>query len=215
METLLNNSELFINGFIGTVNMFLISIVASTLIGVIIGGMRISPSPSAQMIGAAYVGVFRNMPLALLMLFFALGYPKLGLPRLSYFTLATIALILYTAAYVCEVFRSGVNSIERGQTEAARAIGLRFGTIFSRIIVPQSFRAAVPALVNVYIALLKNTTVASGFSVFQAGSITAYMAERGQNLLITILWIAFFFLLLIFPMVAFQNFLEYRYGKRK
>ncbi|PPL18942.1 MULTISPECIES: amino acid ABC transporter permease [Microterricola] len=213
MDVLLNNLDLFVLGFANTVLMFAVSAVFSLLLGVVIGVLRISPSSSMRAVGTTYVNLLRNTPLALLMMFFALGYPKLGLPALDYTTLAIIALVLYTASYVAEVFRSGINSIHVGQTEAARAIGLTFDQVITVVLVPQAFRNVVPPLISVFIALLKNTTVASGFSVMQAGAISANMSERGENLLATLLWVAFFFFLLVMGLAAVQRKFERKWAQ--
>lgn len=213
MQVLLDNLDLFILGFKNTVVMFVISAVLALVLGVIIGVMRISPSRSMRAVGAVYVNIVRNTPLALMMMFFALGYPKLGLPMLDYITLATTALVLYTASYVAEVFRSGINSIDKGQTEAGRAIGLNFNQVLSQVLIPQAFRNVVPPLMSVFIALLKNTTVASGFSVMQAGSIAANMSERGENLLVTLLWVALFFLILVLLLAALQRRFERKWAR--
>ena len=137
----------------------------------------------------------------------------LGLPPLDYMTLAIVALVLYTASYVAEVFRSGVNSINKGQTEAARALGLTFGQVMRVILLPQAFRNVVPPLVSVFIAALKNTTVASGFSVMQAGAISANMSERGENLLVTLLWVALFFFILVMGLAAVQRKFERKWAQ--
>ncbi len=213
MQVLIDNLDLFVLGFRNTVVMFVISAVLSLALGIVIGVLRISPSPAMRAVGTVYVNVVRNTPLALLMMFFALGYPKLGLPALDYMTLATSALVLYTASYVAEVFRSGINSIDKGQTEAARAIGLNFSQVLGEVLIPQAFRNVVPPLMSVFIALLKNTTVASGFSVMQAGAIAANMSERGENMLVTLLWVALFFLILVLALAALQRRFERKWAR--
>jgi His/Glu/Gln/Arg/opine family amino acid ABC transporter permease subunit len=213
MQVLLDNLDLFVLGFTNTVIMFVISAVFSLILGCIIGILRIAPSAPMRAVGTVYVNTLRNTPLALLMMFFALGYPKLGLPPLDYMTLAIIALVLYTASYVAEVFRSGINSIDKGQTEAARALGLTFGQVMRVVLLPQAFRNVVPPLVSVFIAALKNTTVASGFSVMQAGAISANMSERGENLLVTLLWVALFFFILVMGLAAVQRKLERKWAQ--
>lgn len=212
MQVLLDNLDLFVLGFTNTVWIFVISAVFSLILGCIVGILRISPSTPMRAVGTVYVNTLRNTPLALLMMFFALGYPKMGLPSLDYTTLAIIALVLYTASYVAEVFRSGINSINRGQTEAARAIGLTFTQVLRVVLIPQAFRNVMPPLVSVFIALLKNTTVASGFSVMQAGAIAANMSERGENLLVTLLWVALFFFILVMVLAAVQRAFERKWA---
>ena len=212
MQVLLDNLDLFVLGFTNTVWIFVISAVFSLILGIVVGILRISPSTPMRAVGTVYVNTLRNTPLALLMMFFALGYPKMGLPSLDYTTLAIIALVLYTASYVAEVFRSGINSINRGQTEAARAIGLTFTQVLRVVLIPQAFRNVMPPLVSVFIALLKNTTVASGFSVMQAGAIAANMSERGENLLVTLLWVALFFFILVMVLAAVQRAFERKWA---
>lgn len=212
MQVLLDNLDLFVLGFRNTVLIFVVSAVLSLMLGIVIGVLRIAPSAPMRAVGTVYVNTLRNTPLALLMMFFALGYPKLGLPQLSYMTLAISALVLYTASYVAEVFRAGVNSIDKGQTEAARAIGLNFTQVMTEVLIPQAFRNVVPPLMSVFIALLKNTTVASGFSVMQAGAIAANMSERGENMLVTLLWVALFFLILVLGLAAVQRRFERKWA---
>ena len=214
MHVLLDNLDLFVLGFTNTVIMFVISAVLSLALGLVIGVLRIAPSTPMRAVGTVYVNLLRNTPLALLMMFFALGYPKLGLPTLDYITLAIVALVLYTASYVAEVFRSGVNSVPVGQMEAGRAIGMTFGQLIRVVLVPQAFRNVVPPLISVFIALLKNTTVASGFSVMQAGAIAANMSERGENLLATLLWVALFFFILVMGLAAVQRKFERKWAHK-
>jgi glutamate transport system permease protein len=83
----------------------------------------------------------------------------------SRFITAVAALSLYTAAFVCEALRSGINAVPPGQAEAARALGLDFRQTLTTIVLPQAFRTVVPPLGNVWIALAKNTSIAAGFAV--------------------------------------------------
>jgi glutamate transport system permease protein len=128
----------------------------------------------------------------------------------TFFWAAVISLTIYTSAFVCEVVRSGINTVPAGQAEAARAIGMSFPQVLGIVVLPQAFRATVPPLTSVLIALLKNTTIAAGFSVAEAGAIPAAMAERGESQMLTLLWITIGFLLLILPLVFLQRWAERR-----
>jgi glutamate transport system permease protein len=169
--------------------------------------MRVSPVPALRAFGAAYVYAIRNTPLTLVFAFMVFAVPKLDV-ELSFFQAAYIALLVYTSAFVCEVVRSGINTVHVGQGEAARAIGMTFVQILVLIILPQAFRSIVPPLMSVLIALLKNTTVAAGFSVLEAGAIPAYLSERGEKQTPTLIWITLGFLAAILPLVAAQRTLE-------
>ena len=211
MDTLINNIDLFISGFGNTLILFFFSAIFALLIGTIVGAMRVSPVPVMRGVGTVYVNLIRNTPLTLLMFFFAFGYPKLDLPFPGYTTLAIIALSIYTATYVAEVLRSGFNTVPLGQAEAARAIGLPFGPTMSLVVMPQAFRAVIPPMMSVFIALLKNTTVAAGFSVAEAGTIRANLSERGEPAIVVLLWVALIFVLLVGLLSWLQRYLERRW----
>ncbi|MBF4463596.1 MULTISPECIES: amino acid ABC transporter permease [unclassified Rathayibacter] len=211
MDVLLNNLDVFVPAFGNTLLLFAVSLVFALIIGTVIGAMRVSPVPIARAVGTVYVNTVRNTPLTLLMFFFAFGYPKLGLPDVGYTNLAISALSLYTATYVAEVLRSGINTVPIGQAEAARAIGLDFGLTMTQVVLPQAFRSVIPPLMSVLIALLKNTTVAAGFSVAEAGTIVRVLNERGENSLIVVLWVALAFVILVTLLSLIQRRLEQKW----
>lgn len=208
MDTLLNNLDIFAAGFGNTLLLFSVSLVFALILGLIVGAMRVSPIPVARVFGAIYVNTVRNTPLTLIMFFFALGYPKLGLPELNFTVLAICALSVYTATYVAEVLRSGINTVPIGQAEAARAIGLNFGQTMTAVILPQAVRSVIPPLMSVLIALLKNTTVAVGFSVAEAASVRATLAENGEPVLVVLMWTAIIFVALVAILSLIQRWFE-------
>lgn len=208
MNTLLDNLDLFTTGFKNTIILFVVSGIFSLILGTIVGAMRVSPVPALRAFGTLYVNIVRNTPLTLVLFFFALGYPKLGLPEIDFTTGAIIGLSLYTATYVAEVLRSGINTVPIGQAEAARAIGLPFAQTLTLVVLPQAFRSVLPPLFSVLIALLKNTTVAAGFSVAEAGAIRANLSERGYPAMEGLLWIALFFVILVLILAQIQRYFE-------
>jgi glutamate transport system permease protein len=130
------------------------------------------------------------------------------LPPIDFMTAAIIGLSLYTATYIAETLRSGINTVPLGQAEAARAIGLTFGQTLSLVVLPQAFRSVIPPLFSVLIALLKNTTVAAGFSVAEAGAIRANLSERGEPALVGLLWVALVFIILVAGLSMLQRYFE-------
>jgi glutamate transport system permease protein len=155
----------------------------SLVLGTVLAIFRISPIGSLQWAGSAYVTVFRNTPLTIIMVFMVLGaWGQLNVTlssdfNLNFFWLAVIALTIYHAAFVCEAIRSGVNTVPIGQAEAARSIGLSFLPAARIVILPQAFRGAIAPLGNVLIALIKNTTVAAAASVAETSSVMRTMIE--------------------------------------
>ena len=209
-SVLTDNWPLFRDGFWLTIRLFVVSGVLSLVFGTILGAFRVSPVPALRGIGTGYVNVLRNTPLTLVFAFLFFGAAKMQLALPSPFWTGVGALTIYTSAFVCEVVRSGVNTISPGQSEAARAIGMSFNQVLSIVVLPQAFRAIIPPLMSVFIALLKNTTIAAGFSVVEAGSIPSAMSERGENQLLTLVWIAIGFLILIVPLMFLQRWAERR-----
>jgi His/Glu/Gln/Arg/opine family amino acid ABC transporter permease subunit len=212
VNVLLDNLDVFVVGFKNTIILFVFSAIFALILGTIVGAMRVSPVGPMRAVGTAYVNLVRNTPLTLIMFFFAFGYPKLGLINIDYLQLAIVALSLYTATYVAETIRSGVNTVPVGQAEAARAIGLPFGKTMSLIVLPQAFRAVIPPMMSVFIALLKNTTIAAGFSVQEAGAIRAYLSERGEPAIVVLLWVALVFVILVALLAWLQRVLEKKWS---
>lgn len=211
-ETITSNLDLWWAALLGTLILFAGGGLIALVLGFAIGAMRVSPVPIARAVGTAYVELVRNTPLTLVFFIFAFVVPVLlPIGQTDYMTLAIWALGVYTASYVAEVLRSGINTVPVGQAEAARAIGMSFPQVMGIIVLPQAARAVVPPMMSVLIALLKNTTVAAGFSVVNLGSIRNYLSERGENAMIVLLWVAIFFVLLVLLLSWAQHVLERRW----
>jgi len=212
MDVLLNNLDLFGPFFLRTIELFVLSAVGSLVWGTILAMLRVSPVPVFRAVGTAYVTIARNTPLTLVFAFFVFAYPLLDIVKLDYFPAALTALTVYTSAFICEVVRSGINTVPVGQAEAGRALGLTFGQILGQVVLPQALRSVVPPLISTLIALLKNTTIAAGFSVAEAGAIRSYLSERGENQLVGLLWVALGFIILVTVLSFVQRSLEKRWS---
>ncbi|MGI8992658.1 MAG: amino acid ABC transporter permease [Nocardioidaceae bacterium] len=153
-----------LDGFWLTLRLLAYSAVIATVLGTLLATMRVSPIAVLRGFGTSYVNIFRNTPLVVLFIIIVTGGPQV-VGRTEFTTLATVALSLYTAAFVCEGLRSGVNTVPTGQAEAARSIGMGFTQTLTIVVLPQAFRAVIPPLASVYIALAKNTSVAAAFGV--------------------------------------------------
>lgn len=200
MDALLGNLDLWGQATLNTVLLFLGGGVLALVLGTLVGAMRVSPVPIARGVGTVYVNLVRNTPLTLVFFFFVFGYPKLDLPDIPTFWLCILALGIYTATYVAEVLRAGISTVPVGQAEAARAIGLSFGQVMTLVVVPQAFRSVVPPMMSVFIALLKNTTIAAGFSVAELATLRATVADsanRPGTVMEILLWVAVVFVILV------------------
>lgn len=170
------------------------------MLGIVIAAMRISPVPSLRVFATVYTELLRNTPLTLVLFFCAYILPLLGLPP-AYFPLAIAGLAAYTSPFVAEALRSGINGVPFGQAEAARSIGLTFGQTLSLIVMPQALRMVVPPLINVFIALTKNTSVAGAFFVFELfQSSRVAVNERGDAVIAILVAVAVFYLIITVPL---------------
>ncbi|QYX77146.1 amino acid ABC transporter permease [Streptomyces akebiae] len=201
------NDPSFLGAFWMTVKLTVLSAIGSLIWGTLLAAMRVSPVPLMRGFGTAYVNLVRNIPLTVIIVFTSLGLADIfgmtmGAPddfKLQGFRLAILGFVAYTAAFVCEALRSGINTVPVGQAEAARAIGLSFTQVLSLIVLPQAFRAVIGPLANVLIALTKNTTVAAAIGVAEAAYLMKGMIEKeAQTLLIGAIF-AFGFVVLTLP----------------
>ncbi|MEV7402552.1 amino acid ABC transporter permease [Streptomyces sp. NPDC091267] len=189
-----------------TVQLTVYSALGSLIWGTLLAGMKVSPVPLMRGFATAYVNVVRNIPLTVIIVFSSLGlYSTLGISLGAddfsgiNFRLSVLALIAYTASFVCEALRSGINTVPVGQAEAARALGLSFTQVLRLIVLPQAFRSVVNPLSNVLIALTKNTTVASAIGVAEAAALMKTMVEAEAQLVLIVLVFAFGFIVLTLP----------------
>lgn len=208
MGVITNNLDLWGEAIGGTLVLFFGGGAIAVVLGLIVGAMRVSPVPIARAVGTVYVNWIRNTPLTLVMFFFAFCLPILLRGRIDALLLATLALGVYTATYVAETVRAGVNTVPVGQAEAARALGLTFTQVMTLVVLPQATRSVVPPMMSVLIALLKNTTVAAGFSVLNLGSVRSWLSERGENQLVVLVWVMVIFIVLVLLLAWLQRVIE-------
>lgn len=190
----------FMEGFGMTLLLLVVSGVAALVLGTLIAAMRISPVPALQKVGEVWTEIARNTPLTLVFYFTIFVLPMMGV-RVDFLPLALLALTYYTSPFVAEALRSGINGVPLGQAEAARSIGLGFGQTVSLIVLPQAFRMTVPPLINVFIALAKNTSIAGGFFIMELFGVARQLANQNGNIVIPILLtVAGLYLVITFTM---------------
>ena len=183
MDVLIENADVFVNGFFVTFQICILAAIGALLLGTVLAAMRISPIPPLRWLGTAYVTVLRNTPLTIVFFFMAFGLPELGsnanilrIPLLEklftrlgtdipFYRFAIIGLTVYTAAFVCEALRAGINAVQPGQSEAGRSLGLTFLQNLRLVVLPQAGRYSVVPLGSVIIAMIKNSAIAGAFGV--------------------------------------------------
>ena len=199
----------FVNGLGTTLLLALVSVAVGCLIGALVAIMRLSKSKVLGGIATVYTEIIRDTPLLLQLYFFYFLLPDL-LPalKLSKFTCIAIALIFNSGAYMSEIFRSGIQSIDRGQTEAARSLGLSGSQTMLRIVLPQAFKNVLPAMCNEFVAITKETSLASTFYV--GDLMTQYQTISGKTYLVIepLIIIGVIYFVVTFTMSKFVALLE-------
>ena len=156
-----------------TMLLTLLSLAFAFVIGLIFGLMNVSKSKVLNFIGTLYVDAVRGVPLIVLAYFIYFGVPAgvkaMGVAsfKLSALQAGTIALSMNAGAYMAEIFRAGIQSVDKGQMEAARSLGLGYGKAMQKVILPQAIRTMVPSIINQFIISLKDTLLYFLLSVFR------------------------------------------------
>ncbi|MCF8610828.1 amino acid ABC transporter permease [Gordonia sp. HY285] len=179
-----------------TIKLTIYSGIGALVWGTILAAMKVSPVPVMRGFATVYVNIVRNTPLTLIVLFCSIGlYQNLGLALAAddssfiennNFRLAVLAFVLYTATFVCETLRSGINTVPIGQAEAARSIGMSFPQVLGLVILPQAMRAVIAPMGSVLIALTKNTTIASIIGVAEASLLMKTELESNGSQILAI-----------------------------
>lgn len=178
-----------------TIKLTVVSALGALVLGTVVAVMRVSPVGVLRAFGTAYVTLVRNTPLTLIVFFCAFGFYitlqyRIGAQDspidVQNFRWGVLGLAVYHSAFVAEALRSGINTVPRGQAEAARAIGLDFRSTLSEVVLPQAFRGAIAPLGNVLIALTKNTTVVATIGVAEASYLMRGMIEFRPDLIYVI-----------------------------
>ncbi len=156
-----------------TMLLTLLSLIFAFIIGLIFGLMNVGKNKALNFIGTFYVDAVRGVPLIVLayFIYFVAGATNFKLTALQ---AGTIALSMNAGAYMAEIFRAGIQSVDKGQMEAARSLGLGYGKAMQKVVLPQAIRTMVPSIINQFIISLKDTSILSviGFpELTKAGNI--------------------------------------------
>ena len=210
MDFVRENADLFLDAFLTTLGLSLLAGLLALVLGTLLAAMRVSPIPPLRGLATVYVETLRNTPLTVVFFFIIFGLPQIDFV-VGFFPGAVLSVGLYTAAFVCEALRSGVNAVPPGQAEAARALGLTFGQSLSAVVLPQAFRTVVPPLGNVLIAMVKNTSIAAGFSVSELSSLLPRLvnADAG-DLTLVLVGVVLGYMVITLPSAAAVNRIERR-----
>ncbi|QHS23744.1 amino acid ABC transporter permease [Virgibacillus sp. MSP4-1] len=148
-----------------TVEVTVISLILAMFIGLVLGIFSITKSKILRTISTVFVDIIRGTPLLVQILFIYFGLPSVIDISLTAFAAGVIAITVNAAAYLVEIFRAGINSIDKGQMEAGRTIGFSYSQTMRLIILPQAVRRMIPAFVNQFIVSIKDTSLLSAIGL--------------------------------------------------
>ena len=208
-----DNADVLLRGAFGTLRLFAICAVAGLLLGLLIGLARQSPRAGLRWPATAFVEFFRNTPVLVQILWFYFALPILAPFEISPLAAAALGISLNSAAFTAEIVRGGIASIDRGQWEAARALGMTGTQAMRRIVLPQALRRMLPALTNRGIEIFKMSTLASAVAYVELLQQGKLLASLNFNPIETYTVIAVIFFLCLLPLVQATYWLERRLGR--
>lgn len=155
----------------------LIGFAGGFVVGTVLAIFRVSPIAPLRIAGTIYVEFFRNVPLVALLLLVVYGLPYAGV-NLGYFWSVILAIVSVGAAFACETLRTGINAVDKGQVEAARALGLGFFGIARDLVVPQALRTVIGPMVTLFIGILLSSSLAAVVGMRELTATMAYVNNR-------------------------------------
>lgn len=222
--------DVMLQGLVNTIVLAVAAQVGAVLLGVVIALMRISKNPVAQWVAWIYTWLFRGLPVLLQIVLWynlALVFPiiRIGIPftdlnvinessnvLVTAFTAALLGLGLNESAYMAEIVRAGLSSVDRGQTEAAQSIGMPPLKVLRRIVLPQAMRVIIPPTGNDFINMLKGTSIASVIGFVELIKAANNLSSHNLAVVETLLAAAFWYMVLVSVASVGQYFLERRYS---
>ncbi|EMR07162.1 putative amino-acid permease protein yxeN [Bhargavaea cecembensis DSE10] len=198
-----------------TLYLAIVSMIIAVIIGVILALILVNKTPVLLQIAKVYISFFRGTPALVQLLLIYFGLPQLfpGLNAMSAATAAIIAFSLNTSAYLAEIFRAGLQSVDKGQAEAAVSVGMTYAQAMRGIVIPQAVRNAIPATGNIFIGLIKNSSLAFTIGVTELLSQGKLLATANLRFFEAYLAVGLIYWALTILYNWLQQWYEHRIGK--
>ncbi len=211
--------ELLISGFINTVKVAVFGLLVGILIGTVIAIVKVAPKYSLVIrifdkIGSVYVAIFRGTPMVVqLLLAYYVLLPAFGAKNIDAMVVGIIVFGMNSGAYVSEIMRGGLNSVDRGQMEAGRAVGLGYSTTMLRIIIPQAIKNILPTLGNEFITLIKETSVLSFITVYDLYTALSAIGNRNYEIMVPYIVMAVIYIVMVLIITFIIKLIEKFFAK--
>ena len=201
------------SGIMVTIKMSVISLILAVLLGIVLGIFSISKSKILKGISLVYLYIIRGTPLMVQALFIYVGIAPLVVERSNPMVCGIIALTLNAGAYMSEIFRAGIQAVDKGQMEAARSLGLSYTKAMRKVILPQAIKVMIPSIINQFIVTIKDTSILTVISIRELTASGQIIVARNFRPLETYAAVAIMYFLLITALSLFSQYIERRLNR--
>lgn len=211
--------QLLLDGLINTVKVAVIGLIIGILIGTVIAIAKVAPKYKRTVrildkICSVYVAIFRGTPMVVqLLLAYYVMLPSLGVKNVNALTVGIVVFGMNSGAYVSEIMRGGLNSVDKGQMEAGRALGLNYTTTMIKVVIPQALKNILPTLGNEFITLIKETSVLSFITVYDLYTALSTIGSKNYEKMIPYLVMAMIYIILVLLITLLVKILENAFAK--
>ncbi len=212
-SVIFDNTSLLMKGLVLTLQLTIVAVTVGTIIGLLFSLLRISRFKPLSWLAKGYVDFLRGTPLLVQIFLIHMGVPQLLGIKFDPIISGIIALSLNSGAYIAEIFRGGIQSIDKGQMEAARSLGMTYGQAMRYIILPQAFKRSIPPLGNEFIAMLKDSSLVSVIALQELMMVGRIIAGRTFKPFETWIGVAILYLIMTMTISQIVSYLERRFGK--
>lgn len=204
------NKAALLDGLIKTLQLTVVGIVLAAIWGVLLGVMGVAPSKLVRGISSTIIYIFRGLPMLVLAFFIYIGVPNLTGQKIPAFTAGVITLILNEGSYIGAFVRGGFKSVDPGQLEAARSLGMAYGKAMRKVVMPQGIRLTIPSFINQFIITLKDTSILSAIGIIELTQTGTLIIARDLQGFKVWLMIAVLYLIVITLLTWLSNWVEKR-----
>lgn len=211
--------QLLIDGLLNTVKVAVLGLIIGILIGTVIAVVKVAPKYKLinrilDKICTVYVAIFRGTPMVVqLLLAYYVLLPTLGVKNVNSLAVGIVVFGMNSGAYVSEIMRGGINSVDRGQMEAGRALGLSYNTAMIKIVIPQAIKNILPTLGNEFITLIKETSVLSFITVYDLYTALSTIGSKNYEKMVPYIVMALIYIVLVLIITLLVKLLERGFAK--
>ncbi|WP_404458867.1 amino acid ABC transporter permease [Sutcliffiella horikoshii] len=209
IDVFFSTYDMFLRGMLKTLQITAISIVIALFVGLFFAFLKISKIKVLEWIANTYIYLVRGTPLIVQIFVFYYGLVQMGITA---FWSVTLALAFHNGAYIAEIFRGTIQSIDKGQMEAGRSLGMTRNMAMRRIILPQAFRRALPPLGNQFIICLKDSSLAAFIGFYELFNVAQTQGANSFDYMTYLLVVSVYYLFLVGLIGIFVNLLERKFS---